>query len=77
MNSSPNLFTAEFFCKNIFSLKRNIFILLESNMQEQTPASYWDLICPTNIVGENFFLFKNYNGLATKSLFLRLGAWYS
>jgi len=77
MSSLPSLFIAEFFCKNIFSLKKNIFILLESNMHKQTPAVFWDLICPTSIVGENFFLFKNYSGLATKSLFLRLGIWYS
>jgi hypothetical protein len=77
MSSLPSLFIAEFFCKNIFSLKKNIFILLESNMHKQTPSAFWDLICPTNIVGENFFLFKNYSGLAAKSLFLRLGVWYS
>jgi hypothetical protein len=77
MNSLTSLFTAEFFCKNIFSLKKNIFVLLESNMEREAPSIFWDLICPISIVGENFFLFKNYSGLATKSLFLRFGVWYS
>jgi len=79
-NSLENVksnYLSKFFSKNFFSLKKNFFILLETNIAVNQVDSNWDIILPGNAITENFKVYKNFNNHFTKSLFLKHAPWFT
>jgi hypothetical protein len=67
----------DFFRINFFNIKKGYFFLFESNIYTYEIAKHWDIIFPINLIGEGFFIFKNYFGFLVKSLFLWFCVWLS
>jgi hypothetical protein len=70
-------YISKFFSLDFFSLKKNIFLLLEISINKTKIDNWWDLIFPINSITENFLIYKNFTNNYTKSLFLKSGPWFS